>query len=238
MQAVRLRLDGATVAEAVSRTGLSAPTVSAAWKAFCQGGWQAVPVGERGRPAGRGPGLTPEARRALWQTLARPAPEAAPGWSSTALASEVSAEQKIRLARRSVEHWWEAEGLKPAAWPLEDWITERSAQGRWFRHAVMPVWQRLPRAGQRWQGGARRVPHPQRAVYQLYFHGPRRQLWMRCFDAPPVVDDYLSAFAALAAQGMPTGLVFHGADLAASPEIQAWLAEQQDFYVFSKVPIT
>lgn len=231
MQAVKLRLDGATVAETAGRTGLSAPTVSAAWKAFCQGGWDAVPVSERGRPAGRGPSLTPEVRRALWQTLARPAPKATPGWSSTALAAEVSAEKKVKLSRRSVEHWWEAEGVKPAAWPLESWAGERSARGRWFRHTVMPVWRGFTRADQRWQGGVRRVPHQQRAVYQLYAYGPRRQLWMRCFDGPPVAQDYLAMFRALA-ENAPAGLIFHGAQLSASPEIQTWLAEQREFYLF------
>ncbi len=37
-KAVRLRLDGHTVAVVSQRTGLSAPTVSAAWKAFREGG--------------------------------------------------------------------------------------------------------------------------------------------------------------------------------------------------------
>lgn len=51
-QAVELRLAGTTVKETSERTGLSAPTVTAATKAYREGGWDAVPVGPRGRPRG------------------------------------------------------------------------------------------------------------------------------------------------------------------------------------------
>lgn len=232
LEAVRARLDGLTVAATARRTGLSAPTVSAAWKAFCQGGWKAVPVSERGRPQGKAAQLTAEMRQALWHLVQRPSPASEPGWSSAALAAEAGAVQGEALPRRSVEHWWQAQGLKTAPWPLSDWARERSSRGRWYRQTVAPVWRRLPRAGQRWQGGVRRVPHPQRVLYQLYFHGPRGRLWMRCFTCPPRAEDYLAVFRVLAGQA-PAGLVFHGADLAASPEIQAWLAEQHEFYVLT-----
>jgi bifunctional enzyme CysN/CysC len=48
-KAVELRLTGAPVARTASRTGLSEPTVIAALKAYRLGGWNAVPVGPRGR---------------------------------------------------------------------------------------------------------------------------------------------------------------------------------------------
>ncbi len=51
-QAVELRLAGTTVKDTAARTGLSAPTITAATKAYRQGGWDAVPVGPRGRPKG------------------------------------------------------------------------------------------------------------------------------------------------------------------------------------------
>ena len=49
-KAVELRLAGTTVKETAAQTGLSAPTVTAATKAYREGGWDAVPVGPRGRP--------------------------------------------------------------------------------------------------------------------------------------------------------------------------------------------
>lgn len=48
-KAVELRLAGASVAPTALKTGLSEPTVIAAFKAYRLGGWPAVPVGPRGR---------------------------------------------------------------------------------------------------------------------------------------------------------------------------------------------
>jgi sulfate adenylyltransferase subunit 2 len=48
-QAVRLRLAGASSAQAARQSGLSQPTVNAALKAYRHGGWGAVPVAPRGR---------------------------------------------------------------------------------------------------------------------------------------------------------------------------------------------
>lgn len=48
--AVELRLAGKTLAQTKSETGLSAPTIISAFKAYEQGGWDAVDVGPRGRP--------------------------------------------------------------------------------------------------------------------------------------------------------------------------------------------
>lgn len=235
MQAVRLRLDGLTVAAVAQQAGLSAPTVSAAWKAFREGGWAAVPVRERGRHKGQASSVTPPVQQALWRLLHQPPPAGEPGWTSATLAEKAGAEPDTALTQRGVEHWWQEQGLKKQPWPLEEWAEQRSPRGRWYRQSVQPVWQQLPRAKQRWQGGVRHVEHPQRALYQLYFYGPRGRLWMRCFTHPPVADDYLAAFRALAMKA-PSGLIFHGADMAASPEIQAWLTGQHAFWLLPVPP--
>ncbi len=51
LAAVRLRLDGATVEQAAAGSGLSRPTVIKAFRAYQAGGWEAVPVRVRPRPA-------------------------------------------------------------------------------------------------------------------------------------------------------------------------------------------
>ncbi|HEX7639420.1 MAG TPA: hypothetical protein VF457_13570, partial [Burkholderiaceae bacterium] len=51
-RAVQLRVDGLGLAQIRAETGLSVPTIIGAFKAFTQGGWQAVDVGARGRPQG------------------------------------------------------------------------------------------------------------------------------------------------------------------------------------------
>jgi transposase len=230
IQAVKLRLDGLTVALASQQTGLSAPTVSAAWKAFREGGWAAVPVRPRGRLKGQANVLDASIQQRLWEVLYSAPTAEQPGWSSAALSALLRDEHGVELTQRAIEHWWESEGLKHEPWPLSALAKQRSQRGRWYRQAVAPLFASLEEADQRWQGGVRRVVHPQRPVYQLYLHGPRGRLWMRCFKRPPLAEDYLAALQALSRKG-PAALVFHGAWLSASPQVTDWLAQQTMFWV-------
>ena len=50
--AVQLRLDGLTLADITRQSGLSAPTIIAAHKAYLSGGWGAIKIKPRGRPTG------------------------------------------------------------------------------------------------------------------------------------------------------------------------------------------
>ncbi|RUR29988.1 helix-turn-helix domain-containing protein [Vreelandella nanhaiensis] len=230
MLAVKLRLDGLTVAAVSQRTGLSAPTVSAAWKAFREGGWAAVPVRPRGRLKGQANVLDATVQQLLWDALyAGPAADQ-PGWNSAGLAAYLRDEHGVELTQRAIEHWWESERLKHEPWPLEALAKQRSQRGRWYRQSVAPLFAKLEQAEQRWQGGVRKVAHPHRLVYQLYLHGPRGRLWMRCYQHPPVASDYLTAMGALSSKG-PVALVFHGAWFSASPEVTAWLAQQTMFWL-------
>ena len=236
-QAVKLRLDGHTVAVASQQTGLSAPTVSAAWKAFREGGWAAVPVKPRGRLKGQANVLGADVQALLWQALYQEPQNsllhAVPGWGSADLAEWLSTHHGVVLSQRAIEHWWEAQGLKHKPWKLKcltnshltnsRLATQRSQEGRWFCSAVAPVFTKLKDADQRWQGGVRRVAHSSGGVYQIYLHGPRGRLLMRCFKKPPVAQDYLAVFAA--------ALVFHGALFSASPEVTDWLARQPAFWL-------
>lgn len=230
INAVQLRLDGLTVVQVCERTGLSAPTISAAWKAFREGGWAAVPVQPRGRHKGQANVLAPEFKATLWHSLYALPSGGEPGWSSAALARCLEDTHGQPVSQRAVEHWWQEEHLKREPWPLASLSKERSARGRWYRQAVAPVFKQLNSAAQRWQGGVRHLPHPDGSLYQIYLHGSRGRLWMRGFQRPPVAEDYLTTLKALAANG-PAALVFHGAALSAAPELNAWLAAQRDFWL-------
>lgn len=235
IEAVRLRLDGHTVAEAAARTGLSAPTVSAAWKAFREGGWEAVPVRPRGRKAGQGVRLDASGERALVSRLAEQPPGDAPAWSSRALARELNQETLKDaghdVSPRAIDHWLAARGLKPDPMALEALERQRGQAGRWYRQQVAPVFEEVRKAGGSiWQGGVR-VVHPsdthpdEPRRYQLYLHGKRGALHSRVLTAPPVVDDYLALFQRLLDQagGKPVALVFQGAYFRAVPAIHRWL---------------
>ncbi|MGM1054038.1 MAG: helix-turn-helix domain-containing protein [Pseudomonadota bacterium] len=233
IQAVRLRLDGLTVAETADRTGLSAPTVSSAWKAFRKGGWEGVPVRPRGRKAGQAESLDAPAQQWLVELLLSQPPGEDPLWSSRALAealNEKKGKNKGDLSPRAIDHWLEARDLKPEPLTLSGMERKNNRLGRWYRQQVKPLLAEVRHAGGSvWQGGVR-VAKPAEASpdlprYQLYLHGKRGVLHTRCLSAPPAVEDYLVLFQRLLerAPGAPVALVFHGAWFQAAPEIERWL---------------
>ncbi|WFM69978.1 helix-turn-helix domain-containing protein [Halomonas sp. CKK8] len=238
LEAVRLRLDGHTVAEVARRTGLSAPTVSAAWKAFREGGWEAVPVRQRGRRPGQATALGEREQDVLWQRLAEQPPRARPGWSSHDLADALAAETQREVSPRAIEHWLEAQDLKPLPLALDGLARRRSTGGRWFRQQVQPVLDQVQKAGGTiWEGGVRAAAPAMAAKgaprrYQLYLHGKRGALYTRCLPAPPKAEDYLAIFDRLAAEG-PVALLFHGAFFQASPEIQRWLEQNPQMHLMT-----
>jgi len=234
LEAVRLRLDGHTVAETAARTGLSAPTVSAAWKAFREGGWEAVPVRPRGRKAGQAERLNAEARQALTAHLAEWPEAQVPAWSSRAL-SEALKEAGQKVSPRAIEHWLEAQGLKPEAWSLAALERRQGQAGRWYRQQVAPVFEEVRQAGGAFWAGGVQAPLPRSSGeprrYSLYLHGKRGVLYTRVLTAPPRAGDYLALFERLLAQagGKPVALVFHGAWFQVVPEIGEWLKRHPSF---------
>ena len=74
-RAVELRVDGRSLAQIRTETGLSVPTIINAFKAFTSGGWRAVDVGARGRPHGAGRALTLSQERELARVALFTAPE-------------------------------------------------------------------------------------------------------------------------------------------------------------------
>ena len=241
LEAVRLRLDGHTVAQVAQQTGLSAPTVSAAWKAFREGGWEAVPVRQRGRKPGQSSALGEREQHVLWRLLAELPASPLPGWSSQALAEAIAAETGSEVSPRAIEHWLEGQGLKPTPLALAGLARRRSTAGRWYRQQVQPLLDQVQKAGgTTWEGGVR-VAVPEKSAkgaprrFQLYLHGKRGALYTRCLSAPPVAEGYLAMFERLAAEG-PIALLFRGAFFQASPEIQAWLKHHPEFHLINVPP--
>ncbi len=74
-RAVELRSAGRSLPDIRRETGLSAPTIIAAYKAYLEGGWDAVPVEGRGRKHGAGRVLDAAQEHAAHMAL-RQAPEA------------------------------------------------------------------------------------------------------------------------------------------------------------------
>src|ERR1035437_868402 len=74
-EAVRLRLAGTPLAEVSRLTGLSAPTIISARKAFLAGGWDAVAVRARGRGVGEGRLISLAQEAAVFGQMVEHAPD-------------------------------------------------------------------------------------------------------------------------------------------------------------------
>jgi 3'-phosphoadenosine 5'-phosphosulfate sulfotransferase (PAPS reductase)/FAD synthetase/transposase len=130
--AVRLRQQGKSLREVKQVTGLSAPTVIAASKAFTQHGWDAVDV--KGRGGGQGRLLDVRASEEVKRLIASVAPEhagvARPLWSQDALLSMLQEKLQRQLTVRTVERYLARWGLQPpnpyqaAALEQPHWLRE------------------------------------------------------------------------------------------------------------------
>ncbi|NVK42178.1 MAG: sulfate adenylyltransferase subunit CysD [Oceanospirillaceae bacterium] len=231
-EAVQLRIDGFTVAEAARQTGLSAPTVIAAYKAFVAGGWAAVDVKPRGRKAGTGRSLDPEQERKLLQHLfAEPAEaclESGGLWQADGILEWVKAELGVTLTGRSLARLLQQWQLSAPEFKAELNAEPVSpARKRWHADLLKPLQSAVRKQGGSllW-GGMRRLVNPLdgKACYQLYVHAGRaRQFWLLS-EQPPLSELYREFFQRLLAtfEG-PVGLVFHGADFSRDASIQDWL---------------
>jgi len=130
-RAVQLRVDGHSLTKVREETGLSVPTIIAAFKAFTEGGWHAVDVGARGRRQGTGRSLT-QAQEAELALLALYGPPEAAGltaalWSADAVAECAKQRFGVELHPRAVARCLARWGLTLVA--LRD-AAERSPAGR------------------------------------------------------------------------------------------------------------
>ena len=114
--AVRLRQQGRVLADIRSATGLSAPTIIAACRAYAAGGWEAVDVARRGRPLGTGRLLDARAEDAILDAMltTSPATHAIEGevWQVAALRKYLAGRLGRAPSDRTVDRY-----LQRWAWP-------------------------------------------------------------------------------------------------------------------------
>ena len=252
--AVSLRLDGQTLAQVAKTTGLSVPTVVAAFKAYGAGGWSAVDA----RPRGRRPhserllGVNPEQALVAEAALLQAWLGAPPVGDIVGSASDRSTGHRggVWTLGLAGEH---LAGVSPqlAAWTAaqrEAWVTKQ-----WLRHGLSttPAWElgRSERCAElsdwwrtQWPGwreqaraaGAkvlalteRSLPSPHAPACQLVAHTPRGSPWWRATSAWPTQSDWLAFIQGLRAQaGGPLWLVTSNRWLARAPVLSDWLAAE------------
>jgi len=133
-EAVRLRLAGTRLTDIAKLTGLSAPTIIAAHKAFLAGGWDSVAVSARGRSPGDGRLLSPKQENALFRCMVEQVPDRIDLphalWQLGSIQMLIRRQFGIELPDRSISNYlkrWGLSVVKPAARlsagtePLKQW---------------------------------------------------------------------------------------------------------------------
>jgi sulfate adenylyltransferase subunit 2 len=101
-RAVELRLAGRPLPQVRAETGLSAPTIIAAHKAFLAGGWAAIAVKGRGRAPGEGRALTAAREAPLRHEVLEGRPADGRLWTPQAVRAFVAARFGVELSERTV----------------------------------------------------------------------------------------------------------------------------------------
>ncbi|MBC7955505.1 MAG: sulfate adenylyltransferase subunit CysD [Cytophagales bacterium] len=129
-RAVELRAAGRSLPDIRQETGLSAPTIIAAYKAYLDGGWDAVPVQGRGRKHGVGRVLDAAQEHALRMVL-RQAPEAvgvsAGVWTLAHTALWIQTKFGLQIEDRTLSRYLVRWGLALEPWRRAASATEAGA---------------------------------------------------------------------------------------------------------------
>ena len=231
-QAVRMRRAGSTLAEIQRATGLSAPTIIAAYKAFQLGGWPAVDTAKRGRPMHGSPRLSADAEAAMLAAICQALPQASglpgyPVWTQAAMAAWVKhhhhCEMPARNTARLIHRW----GLHAPA-VVDQVRTSRSPVIQQWRELDYRRYQeqaRREKAQILWIG-ERSLAHG--SLYQLFAHTPRGELLFLVTELAATIENWRSFLLGLQ-KAFPKKIfgVFSNPHLANSNALGPWLASQR-----------
>jgi sulfate adenylyltransferase subunit 2 len=216
-EAVRLRLHGEKLAAVTASTGLSAPTVIAAVKAYRQGGWGAVEVSPRtGRPKLAQQNLQAGHAAALAQAMLA-GPPGAQGltenlWSRTAAGQWLARHAGGKCSAGAVSKLCDSLGLDFD----ENVLPAPSVTGAGLtrHHGV-----------ERYLAGWPGLPADSGKIGLLCVRGARGQLLWLAFGGPLEARHYLALLSRLPARKGIVELAIPGsARLLRVPELRDWLA--------------
>ena len=227
-RAVELRLGGASLALIRAATGLSAPTVISAYKAFVSGGWPAVPVPGLGRHLGQGRRLSAEQELVLRRAIAWDSPQAQglPDrlWSVASVQALLQARFELTLAESTVLRYLHGWGLHLL--PLRSVPPSGEAESAWLAEALP---RHLNRARTRrarifWVGQLSIAGEAARVLCAASLRGNPNWLPL---TAPNQVAAYRELLARLleGAPG-PVLVLLHGVEIDRNAELAGWVADQ------------
>jgi len=236
-RAVQLRVDGHSLTRVREETGLSVPTIIAAFKAFTEGGWHAVDVGARGRPQGTGRSLT-LARESELALLALYGPPEAAGlsgglWSADAVAECAQQRFGIALHPRAVARCLARWGLTLVA--LRDAAERSSAGAAWL--AAQASATRGAGSPRSWWCGGLSAPSASAAGSArgllVAVDARGRIAWLPT-PSLSLQDGWIDFLARLQARTpQPVAVWLHGLALARATQINDWIATQPRLQVLA-----
>lgn len=233
-EAVALRLAGKTLAETRQATGLSAPTIIKAFKAFEQGGWPALRSARRGRKPGQGSALSAEQQAMLRGKLLHP-PESGL-WSREALVSDIQNSLGLEVSERAVarllEHW----GLECPQWQIRKPRGVRNPAALWYRHQYQPLkaWAEATQAALV-RADCHAIPQWPGHIGLWFQTQHRKQLWW-VTDHWPTEPWLIQALEALHQALGPAAICLRGLDLSRAQALNSWLQTQPDTHRLLTVP--
>ncbi|MEX2321981.1 MAG: hypothetical protein WD668_11530 [Saccharospirillum sp.] len=220
-QAVELRLAGKTLAQVKEATGLSAPTVIKAFKAFEAGGWQAINLHKRGRSKGEGAGLSLSQQQTLKSGLLSPA--RAHFWSRETLAHEAKTQFEESLSERAIARLLEAWGLALPELAVKRPRGVRNPAAQWYRYQYQPLadWAEHHQAILL-LGVCKTVPGWP-GVYHLGLQTPQRKQLGQLIDQWPTEQWLIDVGTALQQHYGNVALCLAGLDLRRAATLNTWL---------------
>jgi len=229
-QAVERRLAGDTLAAVRRATGLSAPTIIAAHKAYLQGGWEAVDTGPRGRPAAGRTRIPAAAQAALLQAMLEDAPAAgAPAlWDLSRMAAWLREQHGAHATERDMAGLARRWGVRAISMLDAARASSGPAIQAWLHDDYAALTARARRAqAQLWWVGEQALPGHGRHL--LYAHTPRGRMAWRIAPRHPAMPDWQSFLEALAAQGGgKTIAVLANRQLGRADRLASWLDSHPD----------
>lgn len=222
-KAVELRLTGQTLAQVKQATGLSAPTVIKAFKAFEAGGWQAINLNKRGRSKGEGAGLSAAQQQALKDWLLSPAGQQF--WSRETLTDEAASQFGVHVSQRAMARLLEEWGLALPELAVKRPRGVRNPPAKWYRYRYQPLSEWADEhQGALLLGVCRAVPGWP-GVYQLGVQTSQRKQLGWLSDQWPTEQWLIKACSALQQQFGTVALCLAGLDLRRAQALADWLDE-------------
>ncbi len=219
-------MDGRSLSQISSETGLSVPTVLSAVRAFEGGGWQAIDVGARGRPRGDGRALSAQQELYLRQACLGGLPEQyglpASNWSAQTVSSLAQREFDVVLSARTLSRLLERWGLAVNT-PAE--AATSPAQRLWLAEQWAPALTHAREHGQRllWGGTLKHVDVVSTGGL-IVASTPRGTLHWLAVAQLHATQSYQDFFTRLLAHNPHQWVLWlHGPDLGRVPALRHWL---------------